>query len=313
MRFVSAAEIDRLLDYQSLIEALRVAFRGGIAVPLRHHHTIRRQAADATFILMPAWHEADGFLGVKIVSVFPENQAKGKPSVMGTYLLLAGDTGEPLASLDGMALTLWRTAAASALAATYLARPDARVHAMIGAGALAPHLIAAHAAVRPIKEAVIWNRTPEKARALADTLNRAGLSVRASDNITDTVRGADIVSTATMTREPLIRGEWLRPGAHLDLVGSYLPTMREADDAAVGRASVYVDTRAGALKEAGDIVQPIAAGRLRDDAIADLSDLAIGKAAGRLSADEITLFKSVGTAVEDLTAAVLVYRRLKAA
>jgi len=184
---------------------------------------------------------------------------------------------------------------------------------MIGAGALAPHLIAAHAAVRPIKEAVIWNRTPEKARALADTLNRAGLSVRASDSITETVRGADIVSTATMTREPLIRGEWLRPGAHLDLVGSYLPTMREADDAAVGRASVYVDTRAGALKEAGDIVQPIAAGRLRDDAIADLSDLAIGKAAGRRSADEITLFKSVGTAVEDLTAAVLVYRRLEAA
>jgi ornithine cyclodeaminase len=312
MRFVSAAEIDRLLDYPSLIEALRAAFRGGIRVPLRHHHTVRRQETDATLILMPAWHEDDGFLGVKIVSVFPGNQAKGKPSVMGTYVLLAGESGEPLASFDGMALTLWRTAAASALAASYLARPDASVHAMIGAGALAPRLIAAHAATRPIRECVIWNRTSERARALAGALDRPGLSVRPADDIAGAVRAADIVSAATMARDPLIRGEWLKPGAHLDLVGAYLPTMREADDAAVSRASVYVDTRAGALHEAGDIVQPIAAGLLRDEAIADLFDLAAGKVAGRRSSDEITLFKSVGTAIEDLAAAVLVYGRLPA-
>jgi ornithine cyclodeaminase/alanine dehydrogenase-like protein (mu-crystallin family) len=311
MRFVGGAEIDRLLDYPSLVEALRGAFRGGITVPLRHHHTIRRPRADATFILMPAWHDADGFLGVKVVSVFPENSAKGKPSVMGTYLLLAGDSGEPLATFDGVALTLGRTAAASALAASYLARKDARGLAMIGAGALAPRLIAAHAAVRPIEKVVIWNRTPEKARALARALDRPGLSVGASEDIAGAVGEADVVSAATMSPEPLIRGEWLKPGAHVDLVGAYLPTMREADDAAVRRATVYVDTRAGALQEAGDIVQPVAAGILSEGSIADLFDLAGGKAAGRRSPDEITLFKSVGNALEDLAAAVLVYRRLR--
>jgi ornithine cyclodeaminase/alanine dehydrogenase-like protein (mu-crystallin family) len=310
MRFVGGAEIDRLLDYPSLIEALRAAFRGGITVPLRHHHTIKRPGADATFILMPAWHDADGFLGVKIVSVFPENAAKGKPSVMGTYLLLAGDTGEPVATFDGVALTLWRTAAASALAASYLARKDARSLAMIGAGALAPRLIAAHAGVRPIERVVIWNRTPEKARALAVALDRPGLSVHASEDIAGAIGEADIVSAATMSAAPLIRGEWLKPGTHVDLVGAYLPTMREADDAAVRRATVYVDTRAGALHEAGDIVQPIAAGILKEEGIADLFDLAGSKVAGRRSPEEITLFKSVGTAIEDLAAAVLVYRRL---
>jgi ornithine cyclodeaminase/alanine dehydrogenase-like protein (mu-crystallin family) len=310
MRLVSAAEIDRLLDYPSLIEALRTAFSGGIAVPLRHHHAIRRQAAEASVILMPAWHEDDGFLGVKIVSVFPGNQAKGKPSVMGTYLLLDGETGEPLASFDGVALTLWRTAAASALAARYLARPDAQIHAMIGAGALAPRLIAAHAAARPVRETFVWNRTPAKAEALARALDRPDLPVRAVGDIAEAVRRADIVSAATMTREPLIHGDWLKPGSHVDLVGAYLPTMREADDAAISRASVYVDTRAGALKEAGDIVQAIAGGVLREETIHDLFDLVAGKARGRRSSDEITLFKSVGTAIEDLAAATLVYRRL---
>ena len=313
MRFIGGVEIDRVLDFPNLVDALREAFRAGVTVPLRHHHTIRRPGADATFILMPAWHDAaeDGFVGVKIISVFPGNQARGKPSVMGTYLLLAGETGEPLATFDGVALTLWRTAAASALAAGYLARSDARVLAMIGAGALAPRLIAAHAAVRPIAEAVIWNRTFARARALADALDRPGLHVRAVEDIAAAVVGADIVSAATMSPEPLIRGDWLKPGTHVDLVGAYLPTMREADDGAVKRARVYVDTRAGALKEAGDIVQPVAAGLLAENDIADLFDLVSGKAEGRRSPDEITLFKSVGTAIEDLAAAAFVYRRLQ--
>jgi len=313
MRFVGGDEIDHLLDYPSLVEALRAAFRGGVTVPLRHHHTIKRPGADATLILMPAWHDADGFLGVKIVSVFPENSGKGKPSVMGTYLLLAGDSGEPLAAFDGVALTLWRTAAASALAASYLARKDAHVLAMIGAGALASRLIAAHAAVLPIEKVVIWNRTTAKAEALARALDRPGMRVQASEDVAGAVGEADIVSAATMSPEPLVRGEWLKLGTHVDLVGAYLPTMREADDAAVRRATVYVDTRAGALHEAGDIVQAVAAGILREESIADLFDLAGGKAAGRRSPDEITLFKSVGTAIEDLAAAMLVYRRLQGA
>jgi ornithine cyclodeaminase len=314
MRFFGAAEIDKAFAYPELVETLREAFRADISMPNRHHHTIRRPGADATFILMPAWHEKaqGGFIGTKIVSVFPDNQSRRKPSVMGTYLLLAGETGEPLAAFDGQSLTLRRTAAASALAATYLARRDARVMAMIGAGALAPHLIAAHAAVSPIDEVVIWNRTSATAIELAMRLNRPGLAVRASEDLAAAVASADIVSAATMTATPLIRGAWLKPGVHVDLVGAYTPRMREADDDAIRRARVFVDTRAGALREAGDIVQPIASGVLAEGDIAgDLFDLARGKVAGRPSGsnEAITLFKSVGSAIEDLAAAVLVYSR----
>jgi ornithine cyclodeaminase/alanine dehydrogenase-like protein (mu-crystallin family) len=311
MQVVGADEIDRLLAYPALVESLRDAFRAAITVPARHHHRIPRPGGEATFILMPAWaDDASGHIGVKIVSVFPDNARRAKPSVMGTYLLLAGDSGEPLAAFDGQALTLWRTAAASALAASYLARRDARRMVMVGAGALAPHLIAAHAALAPLAEVAIWNRNPEKAEALARRLTRPGLTVTATADLEAAVRAADIVSAATLSARPLIAGEWLQPGVHVDLVGGYTPRMREADDAAIRRARVFVDTRAGALHEAGDMVQPIAAGRLAEADIADLFALCRGETEGRRSDGEITLFKSVGSAIEDLAAAVLVYSRL---
>lgn len=312
MRFVTAAEIDAVLTWPALIAALRDAFRGDIITPTRHHHSLKRPDGDATLLLMPAWSAGSGgYAGVKIVSVFPGNAARGKPSVTGTYLLLDGDSGEPLAALDGQALTVWRTAAASALAASYLAAPKARRMVMVGAGALAPRLIAAHASVRPIEEVAIWNRDPERARTLAADITGPGLQVTATDDLAAAVAGADIVSAATMSREPLVKGAWLRPGVHLDLVGAYNPAMREADDAALATATVFVDTRGGALREAGDIVQAIAAGVLDESRIAgDLFDLCRGTAPGRQSAGEITLFKSVGTAIEDLAAAVLVYERL---
>ncbi len=315
MRFVGAAEIDSLLDYPALVEALARAFRAGVVAPVRHHHTIERQGETATLLLMPAWSAASGgFIGVKVASVFPLNATRARPSVMGTYLLLAGDSGEPLVGFDGMALTLWRTAAASALAAGHLVRPDASRMAMIGAGALAPRLIAAHAAVRPITHVTIWNRTPETAERLAAALDRPGLTVTATRDRERAVAEADLVSVATMSRTPLVEGAWLKPGAHLDLVGAYTPAMREADDAAISRARLYVDTRGGALKEAGDIVQPIAAGLIGEADIAgDLFDLCRGTVPGRRSDGEISLFKSVGSAIEDLAAAVLVWRRLAAA
>jgi ornithine cyclodeaminase len=314
VRFVDAAEIDRALDYPALVEALASAFRDGLVAPVRHHHTIARAGETATLLLMPAWTAAgdDGFIGVKVASVFPRNAGRGKPSVMGTYLLLAGDSGEPLAGFDGMTLTLWRTAAASALAARFLARPDAKRMAMIGAGALGPRLIAAHAAVRPIAHVTVWNRTSETAERLAASLDRPGLTVTATRDRETAVAEADIVSVATMSREPLVAGAWLKPGAHLDLVGAYTPQMREADDTAVRRARVYVDTHGGALKEAGDIVQPLAAGVIGEADIAgDLFDLCRGVVPGRRSEEEITLFKSVGSAIEDLAAAMLVWRRLQ--
>ena len=310
MRVVDAATIERVLDYPGLVAALADAFRGRVVAPPRHHHTLPRADGDATLLLMPAWEDSGGAAGVKIVSVFPGNAARGLATVLGSYLLLDGATGAPKAVLDGRVLTLWRTAAASALAATHLARADARRLVMVGAGALAPRLVAAHASVRPIDTVAIWNRTPARAESLAREIARPGLAVTVAGDLATAVAGADIVSVATMSPEPLVRGEWLRPGVHLDLVGAYTPAMREADDAAVRRARVFIDTPA-ALREAGDIVQPVAAGVIAEaDLAGDLAGLCRGTVPGRESAGEITLFKSVGAAIEDLAAAVLVARRL---
>jgi ornithine cyclodeaminase len=311
MRFIGADDIHRLLDYPSLIEALRVMFRDGGEVPTRHHHPVAAASADnssGTLLLMPAW-QAGRSLGVKIVTVFPDNSRRSLPSVMGTYVLLDAATGMPVALLDGTALTLRRTAAASALAADYLARPDSAVHLIVGTGALAPHLVAAHAAVRPIRETLVWGRDLAKATVLAARLAVGGIDARPVSDLAAAAGNADTISCATLAREPLIRGEWLKPGAHVDLVGGYTPEMREADDTAIERAAVYIDTE-GALHEAGDIVQPLQSGRLaRDGIIGDLFGLTRGECRGRRDADEITLFKSVGSALEDLAAAELAKSR----
>ncbi len=195
MRVVTAAEIDGLLDYPGLIAAIRAAFRANLTAPPRHHHRIPRPGSEATLLLMPAWHQgADGgFIGVKLVSVFPDNATRSLPSVMGTYLLMAGDSGVPLAALDGVALTLWRTAATSALVSGALARHDASHLAMIGAGALAPHLIRAHASVRPITHVTVWNRTLAHAERLAAEMTRPGFTVTATADREAAIRAADIV------------------------------------------------------------------------------------------------------------------------
>jgi ornithine cyclodeaminase len=311
MRVVSAAEIDGALTFPTLIEALEDAFRGDVVVPARHHHEIERAGRPATLLLMPAWTGAasgGGYVGVKIVSVYPDNAARSLPSVFGTYLLMDGATGEPLAALDGTRLTLWRTAAASALAASRLAREDASRMVMAGAGALAPFLIRAHASVRPIREVKLWNHRPEKARTLAAELSRAGLPVEAVDGLEEAVRGTDVISCATLSTGPLVRGAWLKEGAHLDLVGAFNLEMREADDEALRRASVYIDTGA-ARSEGGDVALGLKSGAIREDHLrGDLFDLCRGRAPGRARPDEITLYKSVGTALEDLAAAMTVWR-----
>ncbi len=316
MNFISAVDVDRALTHRDLVEALRGTFAEGVAAPTRHHHTLERpDAADGTLLLMPAWTDfvargtaAGGYLGVKIVTVNPDNNARGKPAVMGIYFLADGETGEPLALIDGQALTVWRTACASALAASYLARKDASRLAMIGAGKLAPHLIRAHASVRPVREVAIWNRSLEKARQLAAEFEGSGLSVHATEDREEAIRSADIISSATISDVPLIEGRWLPAGVHVDLVGAFTPKLRETDDEVVRRATLFVDTFDGALKEGGDLVQPIAAGIIsRDDVKADLAMLARGQHPGRSSAEEITLFKSTGTALEDFSAGCLVY------
>ena len=288
MRILGYSEVVSALDFPALVEALRQMFRAGAEVPLRHHHAIPAPGGrDATLLLMPAW-QTGRHIGIKVVTVFPDNRVHDKPSVMGAYLLLDGRTGEPLAMMDGPALTARRTAAASALAASYLARPDCERLLMVGTGALASHLIEAHASVRPIVNVLVWGRNPEKAAKLAHRISRRNLKVAATTDLANAVRGAHVISCATLSERPLIEGYWLPLGVHLDLVGGFRPDMREADDDCVRRARVFVDTRAGALKEAGDIVQPIKSGVLREDDIAgDLFDLTRGQRAGRRYHDQI--------------------------
>ena len=320
MLSISAHDIDEALTFPGLVETLRDGFRAGAVQPVRHHHSVERPAgAASTLLLMPAWTDfskgaaGNGYIGVKIVTVSPDNNAIGKPAVMGLYLLLDGTTGEPKALIDGQRLTQWRTAAASALAADYLARKDAAKLLVVGAGALSTFLARAHCAVRPIREIAIWNRTPANAEKAARDLAIPGVDVRVADDLDAAVGWADVISCATISSTPLVKGALLKPGAHVDLVGAFTPTMRESDDDAIVRARVYVDTRAGATKEGGDIVQPLASGVLKPEAIvADLHELARGEKAGRGGDQEITLFKSVGAALEDLAAAVAVFDKARA-
>ncbi len=321
MFMISADAVDRALTFDGLVETLRTAFREGAVQPVRHHHTIERpNGAATTLLLMPAWTDfnaagtsAGGHIGVKVVTVSPDNNEIAKPAVMGLYLLLDGKTGEPQALIDGQRLTQWRTACASALAASYLAREDASRLLIIGAGALSPFLARAHSAVRPIREIRIWNRTFANAEKVAATLKADGMNAEAVDNLERALGNADIVSSATIATTPLVKGSLLKPGVHVDLVGGFAPGMRESDDDAIRRARVYVDTRAGATKEAGDIVQPLASGVLKaEDIVADLHELARGQKPGRGSDSEITLFKSVGAALEDLAAGVEVFKRFSA-
>jgi len=308
MRSIDAEQLRNALNWSSLIDALQTLFNEGCNTPLRHHHTMQVPGEDdATLLLMPAW-QPGRYLGIKTITVYPGNSAREVPGVHATYQLCSGVTGEPLAILDGSELTARRTAAASALASRYLSRHDASRLLMVGTGRLSLNLIAAHCSVRPIREVVVWGRTSAKAEAIAAKAQELGVTAVASENLECACREAEIISTATLSHEPLIRGEWLQEGSHLDLVGGFTPARREADDECVRRSRVFVDTRDGALQEAGDIVVPIRTGVLRsEDVRGDLFDLCRGASQGRESTDEITLFKSVGTALEDLVAAILAY------
>ena len=310
MRVFDAQRTREVLPWPALVAALRQMFQGGCEMPLRHHHRVAVPGEpDATLLLMPAWVVGE-HLGVKVVNVMPGNGARGLPSVISNYLLSDARSGQLLALIDGGALTSRRTAAASALAASYLARADASHLLIVGTGQLALNMAAAHASVRPIRHVGVWGRRSERAERVAGRVREAlGIEAVAVADLEAAVRQAHIVSTVTLANEALVQGEWLQPGTHLDLVGAFRPDMRESDDAAVRCASVFVDTREGACTEGGDIVQALASGALTRERIrADLHELARGSHVGRSDEAEITLFKSVGAALEDLAAARLVWR-----
>lgn len=315
MQFIDRETVLDRLAFRPLIDALGDMFREGCVAPVRHHHILAatENLAAADLLLMPAWQQGR-HIGIKIVTVFADNAAQALPAVMASYLLLDGQTGQPRAFIDGETLTVRRTAAASALAAGYLARANAKSLTMIGTGAMAPHLIDAHAAQRPLEIVRIWGRTPEKAARLVARMQDRPFRVEIADDREAAVRAGDIISCATLSKTPLVEGAWLQPGTHVDLVGAFKADMRETDDAVMARGEIFVDTRDGAMAEAGDLIQAFATGAARvDDIQGDLFQMCQGQIAGRRHEDEITVFKSVGTALEDLAAAILVTKEPTAA
>jgi len=302
---LDAPQVAARLGRGPLIDALMRAFQDDYEVPDRQHYAVGGPLNPKdTLLVMPAWR-VGGRLGVKLVTVFPGNTRQGESAVHATYALFDATTGLPLAVLDGTELTRRRTAAASALAARYLAPPDATRLLMVGTGGLAPHVIESHAAVRPIGSVRVWGRRMEAAETVARGLAGRPYEVEAVSDLPAAVHWADIISCATLSETPIVHGAWLRPGQHLDLIGSFTPAMREADDAALSRAGIYVDTRM-ALFESGELLHGIASGVISAaDVRGELSDLVRGSVAGRRAAEEITLFKSVGCAIEDLAAAEL--------
>ncbi len=313
MQFIGADFISRHTDYHVLVQQLQGAFAANnVNVPNRHHHDFKNEGnrPDSTLLLMPAWQSGkDG--GVKIVTVNPDNGQLGLPAIQGTYIYLDAQTGTIKAIMDAKALTAKRTAAVSAMASSFLSRPEAASMLMIGTGALSTNLINAHASVRPIEQVYVWGRDLAKAQALANGFGSARFKVEAVEKIEDVIGRVDIISCATLSKTPLVLGKNLVAGQHIDLVGSYRKDMREADDETILRSSIFVDTYYGALHETGDIVIPIKNGIISQESIkADLFELCAGNKPGRNSANEVTLFKSVGHSLEDLVAARYYFRQL---
>ena len=308
MRFIDRRDVAQLLPWADLVTAMEDVFRAGCEAPVRHHHALVRPDRDAgSLLLMPAW-QPGRYTGVKIVHVVPGNAEAGLPAVHASYLLSDERTGAPLAVLDGGELTDRRTAATSVLAARYLARQDSRKLLILGSGRVARALAECYRATLPINDVAIWSRDPLHAERLARDLAAHGHPARAVASID--ASQADIVAAATLSAEPLLRGAEVRAGTHVDLVGAFRPDMRESDGALLARAHLVVDTRAGALAEAGDIHQAIDEGAiLADHVAAEFSELCRGTGAGRTRAEQVTVFKSVGWAGEDLAAAALAYDR----
>jgi ornithine cyclodeaminase len=299
MSFIDAEAVHRLLPYPALVDALRHAHRQQ-AMPGVQESILPEPGPDRDrcFLSLAAW-QRDRTVGVKLLSVFPDNKAN--PSIQGLYALFDGKSGAPMMVADGTALTLRKTAADSALGLDILARRDVETMLMVGAGALAPHVIQAFTSIRPsLRQVKIWNRTSGRAKAVADSVEIAGVHLEVATNLDDALAWADVVSCATMATEPLVRGTRLKPGSHVDLIGGWQPAMRESDDETVQRARIFVDSKE-MCRACGDISQPLEAGIITwSDIRGDLFDLCGKSVPGRTSGEEITLYKNAGGAHLDL-------------
>lgn len=306
--------INKKTCFTELISEIKKAFgSSNIEVPMRHHHDFSnpKEGIDSTLLLMPAWNPSKE-AGVKIVTVSPNNGKFDLPSIQGTYIYLDAHKGMVKAILAAKSLTVKRTAAASALASSYLSRENASSMLMIGTGALSTNLIMAHASVRPIKRVYVWGRNFAKAQAVCDKLSNETFKITAIETIAEVISNVDIISCATLSKTPLVLGKFIKKGQHIDLVGAYKKDMREADDETIKKSQIFVDTYQGGLKESGDIVIPIQNGTIKkSDVKADLFELCSNKKQGRQNDKEITFFKSVGHALEDLAAATYYYKKFK--
>ena len=307
MKVYDRKNVASSLQYGILIEALREAFSSKITAPERVQHTIEnKNGSDATLLLMPAWKMGE-HIGIKIVSVFPENTTQNMSAVHANYFLMNANNGKPIAIMDGTELTLRRTACASALAADYLAKKNADTLLMVGTGNLAPHMIKAHCVVRDYSRILIWGRNKEKAERLALSLDIKDKEIVAKNDLKEASNVADVISCATLSQRPLIMGDWIKPGQHLDLVGAFTPDMAEVDSKAVAMSKIVVDTYEGALSESGELINALKEGRIeKKHILSDLRQLVMEEKNIRNDSNDITLFKSVGTALEDLAAAELV-------
>nr|AGT02599.1 ornithine cyclodeaminase [Strigomonas oncopelti] len=298
---IDAASVAKALPMDALIARLKQAFIDDINVPLRHNHNM----GNCTTLLMPAWDAS--YYGLKIVNIAPKNSQCGLPGLHSTYQLFESRTGKPLAVLEGNAITSRRTAGASALAASFLARKDSSILLVLGSGRVASIVPEAMKAVLPIEKVIVWNHGAEGAARLAKQLREQGFDAVATEDLESAVRSADIVSCATLSEKPIIKAEWLKPNSHLDLIGSFAPAMKETYPDCFANATVFVDTEEAPTKS-GDLLEAFKAGTLRkEDISATLQQLCRGEKPGRQSDDGRTVYKAVGTALEDLAAAVLVY------
>lgn len=296
----------RALNFPALIAALQRMFVAGCVVPQRHSHILNEETS---VLIMPAW-QPDGYFGIKTVTICATNAARGLPGLFSTYQLFDAQTGVALATMDGNEITSRRTAAASALAASHLADANAHTLLVLGAGRVGSLLPEAYRAVLPITRVLVWDIHKDAAHSLEAKLQAQGIDAEAVDELSAACKQADVVSCATLATAPLIQGDWLRPHSHLDLIGSFRPEMREADDDCFRSAEIWVDTDEALIKS-GDLIHPMERGVFKKaDVRGTLSDLCTRPPGPVISARR-TVFKAVGTALEDLAAAILVLEGLE--
>jgi 1-pyrroline-2-carboxylate reductase [NAD(P)H] len=309
MKTISAEDVHAALRYPDLVDALQEAYSGDFNMPQRQVFLLDDKVDNHdAFAVLPSWN--DSLIGLKCFTYFPDNQPPYK-SLYSKILLFDRDHGEPLALVDGTSVTFWRTAGISGLASRLLSRDDSRTLLLLGTGNLATYIIRAQASVRPLTRVLVWGRTPANAARVVEQMSAefGDIDLSVIDDLQSACEAADIVVSATGSHEPLVLGDWIKPGTHTDFIGNHHATKRECDTALVVKSKLYADSRANCFKEAGEVLVPIDEGAItKDHVVGELTEMCAGTVALRESDDEITLFKSIGMAMSDLVGAGCAYR-----